>query len=211
MTPAIQPIVEGHGEIEAVPILLRRILDEAGVRGVDILKPMRQKRSALCSETGLRSVLSLAARRGDCRGILVLFDSDGDCPRSLVTRLNELVSSLGLAHRCEIVIPNPEFEAWFVGGISSLSGYRDLPADLEPPPQPEMGKGKKGYIESLLPPGRAYSERVDQPKFSARFDLGQAWRTCRSFRRLTSAVGKLLRSFGVTSPEWPLKQWESMS
>ena len=27
----IQPIVEGHGEVEALPVLLRRLIDEAQV------------------------------------------------------------------------------------------------------------------------------------------------------------------------------------
>jgi len=40
----IQPIVEGYGEVEAFPVLLRRLRDEAGAYGVDIDTPIRQPR-----------------------------------------------------------------------------------------------------------------------------------------------------------------------
>ena len=45
----IQPIVEGHGEVAAVPVLLRRMLAEARTTGVDIGKPIRRRRSQLAT------------------------------------------------------------------------------------------------------------------------------------------------------------------
>ena len=43
----IQPIVEGDGEVSAVPILLRRLRDEAQAWGMEIAKPHRRPRSWL--------------------------------------------------------------------------------------------------------------------------------------------------------------------
>ena len=34
----IQPIVEGHGDVSAFPVLLRRLVQEAGIRAVDIAR-----------------------------------------------------------------------------------------------------------------------------------------------------------------------------
>jgi len=41
----IQPIVEGHGEVSAVPVLLRRLRDQAQAFALDINAPIRRKRS----------------------------------------------------------------------------------------------------------------------------------------------------------------------
>ena len=38
------PIVEGHAEVEAVPVLMRRLLAESGQYEVEIARPVRVKR-----------------------------------------------------------------------------------------------------------------------------------------------------------------------
>ena len=55
----IQPIVEGHGEVEAVPVLLRRLLDEAGIFNVAVAQSFRRKQSQLRTEEGLRTAIEL--------------------------------------------------------------------------------------------------------------------------------------------------------
>ena len=56
----IQPIVEGHGEVSAVPVLLRRFANLAQAFALDINAPIRRKRSELVQETGLRRSIQLA-------------------------------------------------------------------------------------------------------------------------------------------------------
>ena len=46
----IQPIVEGHGDVEAFPVLLRRFVQEAEVWAVDIGRPIRRPRHRLVEE-----------------------------------------------------------------------------------------------------------------------------------------------------------------
>ena len=36
----IQPIVEGYAEVQALPVLLRRLRDEAGVFDVEVNRPI---------------------------------------------------------------------------------------------------------------------------------------------------------------------------
>ena len=43
----IQPIVEGHGEVGAVPVLLRRFLQDADLFDVKVGNPIRCKRSQI--------------------------------------------------------------------------------------------------------------------------------------------------------------------
>ncbi len=83
----IQPIVEGHGEVSALPVLLRRLLADLGIYGVSVGAPIRQTRSALLSEATFRRSVQLAQLRPEVSGILVVFDLDDDCARDIVPRL----------------------------------------------------------------------------------------------------------------------------
>jgi len=68
MRKAIQPIVEGHGEVDAVPLLLRRLLHEAGVYALDINQPHRKHRVVVANreyEAWFAATMeSLRGRRG---------------------------------------------------------------------------------------------------------------------------------------------------
>ena len=78
----IQPIVEGHGEVSALPVLLRRFRDEAEVWDVDIGRPIRRPRSRLVQEEELRQAVRLALLQPDCGAVLILFDGESDSPPS---------------------------------------------------------------------------------------------------------------------------------
>lgn len=56
----IQPIVEGHGEVAAVPVLLRRLRAEAEAWGIDIGRPIRRNRSQLVKQSELEQSVRLA-------------------------------------------------------------------------------------------------------------------------------------------------------
>ena len=85
----IQPIVEGHGEVSAVPILLRRLRDEARAWGIQIAAPHRRPRSRLVNRDTLQNAIRVAALAQDCAGILVLLDADNDCPMELAPDLEQ--------------------------------------------------------------------------------------------------------------------------
>jgi len=52
----IQPIVEGHGEVGAVPELIRRLRNEAQAYALDVNQPIRKRRPELVDESQLRRV-----------------------------------------------------------------------------------------------------------------------------------------------------------
>lgn len=78
-------IVEGYGEVQAVPILLRRLvnaLDPTLVLQVE--PPIRTPKSKLLQGGELERAVELAARKiGGIGAILILLDSDQDCPAEL--------------------------------------------------------------------------------------------------------------------------------
>lgn len=62
---SIVAIVEGHGEEEAVPLLLRRIAAAvAPTADIEILPPIRVERNRVVRPEELERVVELAARGG---------------------------------------------------------------------------------------------------------------------------------------------------
>ena len=79
----IQAIVEGHAEVEALPVLLRCLRDEIEAFAVEFLRPIRRKRSELVQEQPVRNAVRLALLKPECQAILIVFDGDDDCPAHL--------------------------------------------------------------------------------------------------------------------------------
>ena len=88
----IQPVVEGHGEVEAVPILLRRLIAEAQAWRIQAGKSIRRTRHQLVHEPELERSVHIALEQPDCGAILILFDGDDDCPAELGPRLQRVAS-----------------------------------------------------------------------------------------------------------------------
>jgi hypothetical protein len=204
----IQPIVEGHGEVGAVPVLLRRLRDEAQLYELDVNPPIRKKRSELVNEPQVRDAVRLALKKDDCAAILILFDSEDDCPREKGPAVQAWAQHEAHDTPCRVVLAHREYEAWFLAAIESLHGTRGIRQDAVSHPDPEAPRGAKGQIEQRMIAGRSYSEPLDQPALSAVFDMAAAHRRCRSFRRLVKAFGELATSVGAALPDpWPPAQW----
>lgn len=207
----IQPIVEGHGEVAALPVLLRRLRDESQNYSFDINPPIRRKRSELVRESELRRSIKLARLQRDCGAILILFDSDDDCPKTFVTQLQKWAESEAAPLPCSVVLAHREYEAWFLAAIESLRGVRGIRPDAESHPEPESPRDAKGRIEERMLPSRSYSETADQPALSAKFDLSIAHRRCRSFRKLVKSFGTITNAMGVAIGDWPPPAWFDQS
>lgn len=205
----IQPIVEGLGEVEAVPILLRRLISASGAAGLSVGRPIRKKRSELVQEGPLRTAVRLALRQSDCRAIIVLFDGDDDCPKQLAPRLETWARAEAGSTPCAVVMAQREYEAWFLATIESLRGRRGIRSDAVAPADPEAPRGAKGALEKQMEANQSYAETADQAPLTATFDLAIAYRRCRSFRRMTRAFGLLASEAGVTLSTWPPTAWTS--
>ncbi len=83
----IQPIVEGDGEVTALPVLLRRLIAASGAYQLDVNQPIRRSRTELVREDGVRKAVRLARLRPDCAAILIVFDGDDDCPKDIAPRV----------------------------------------------------------------------------------------------------------------------------
>ena len=192
MRRAIVPIVEGHSEVDSVPILLRRLLHRDGVYDLEIATPFRVQRTRLVRPGELEKALAFASRfRERAAAIVVVLDSDDDCPASLGAEL---------AKRCQdathlptlVAIANREFEGWLLGAKESLRGVRGIRRDAESPERPESIRGAKERLTKNMAGGRRYLEVDDQPAFVERLDLAAAQARCPSFARFVSRFATLV-------------------
>jgi nucleotidyltransferase/DNA polymerase involved in DNA repair len=190
----ILPVVEGHGEVTAVPLLIRRIVSAyAPDAYAEVGRPIRIKRNALVQLDGIENAVELAARQtGAEDGILVLLDADKDCPVELATELLRRAQRQRPDRSIRVVVAKSEFEAWFLASAHSLAGHRGLPQDLAPPPEPEGVRDAKGWLSDRTPRGRSYKPTVDQAALAQIFDLDMA-QGARSFRKFIKDVLELAR------------------
>jgi hypothetical protein len=207
----IVPIVEGFGEVAAVPVLIRRWLRhrkfhinidvhvEGPVRasGVGALKVPHNEDD----ELGIEHYVEIALlRRPDI--ILVILDADEDCPRtlgpSLLARARKLVPT---DYPIGVVVANREYEAWFLAAFPSTrfrdglsdQGFtltrRSLPRGVDI----ERIADCKGYVATLLSL-KKYEPTIHQAKLTEflPFSIGMSRRS-RSFRKLLKELDSLMR------------------
>jgi hypothetical protein len=203
----IYPMVEGHGEVAAAPVLLRRLLAEAQCHGIDIGRPIRRTQSQLRSKEGIQAGVRLALLQPECAAVVILFDGEDDCPKELAATVRAWAREAAAGKPCDVVIAYREYETWFLAALESLRGQYGIPRNATAPADPESKRDAKGALEEFMPADRAYSETGDQPAMSAVFDMGLAHRRNRSFRKFVKAVGEVLVQLRQPLLAWPPGEW----
>lgn len=182
----IVPVVEGDGEVAAVPILFRRLIAELNLAiPMDVARPIRQPRGSLLKKGGIEQAVSFAAiEMGQLGAIFILLDSDGDCPAQLGPTLMGRARGARPDRQVSLVLAHQEFEAWFLASATSLKGQRALGEDIEDHPAPESVRGCKAWLETWMPVTSKYSPTADQPALAATFNMSLARRNAPSFDKL---------------------------
>lgn len=195
-TFTIVPIVEGEGEVTAVPILLRRMVPAIDpTRAVTVAKPIRRPRGSLLKDSELERYVDLATRtHGGNGAVLVLLDADDDCAATMGPALLARAQGSRPDSRISVVLAVKEFECWFLAAARSIAGRRGLPDDLIPPTDPEGVRDAKGWLQHRRTDGLAYGPTVDQPALSAVFDMDLARSGAASFDKLWREVEAMLAS-----------------
>lgn len=189
----IVPIVEGHGDVEAVPLLLRRILQAEGVPHVRVPRPIRCPRTKITRPGELERCVRLAHAQSDEEaGVLILLDADEECPAHLAPVLHKRASQALPRTPVSVVLAKMEYESWFLAALDTLRGVRGIRRDVLPPADPEAIRGAKEYLSSLREKG-VYAETVDQPAFTAQFGIQEARQRSPSFDKLWREVVWLCR------------------
>lgn len=119
-------VVEGHGEVHAVPVLLRRIAAELG-HVVKVTRPVRIRRNRVERAGELERAVELAFRdAGKTGSILVLLDAERDCPAQLALALASRAEAVRPDGMVRVVLAKTEFECWFLAAAASIGGRRGI-------------------------------------------------------------------------------------
>lgn len=186
-------IVEGHGEIQAVPVMLRRLAQEwdPGLY-LKIPRPFRAGRYKLVKPGELERIVEIVARRLEIpRAILILIDAEDDCPKELAPELLARARKARSDIPIGVVLAKHEFEAWFLAAIQSLGGRRGLGNNLPAVPDPEAISSAKELLTRNMSGSRSYSETLDQPALAAVFDMALARKRSDSFDKCCREVQRL--------------------
>ena len=201
----IQPIVEGHGEVEAVQKLINKINSILNVNGVFVNREERVPRGKL----GLEIAFKKALRRASSKlpdAIIVIFDLDDDCARVIIPQqIQWSIEEIGHIP-VAICAARKEFEAWFLAGIESLRSEAGIAAQSVLQRDPEIISNAKSELIRLQS-GRPYNPPEDQKRYVSQLDLYEVFRSASSFRKLVKEYSNLLLRLGVAHElpvEWRL-------
>ena len=196
----IVPVVEGPGELDAVPELIRKVLREYQKSDVAVAHPKNAHGvGGLTVAGGLERFLRYALNEPGVSGVLILRDADNECPYDLAQDLATRARALNAPVPVAVVVAKCEYEAWFLASIETIAGL-----DLDGRPgisggttcqDPEAQGDAKGWITRAMPGSRAYKETFDQLAMTRLLDIGVAHRNSRSFRRFCKAVVELCSAF----------------
>lgn len=193
---AIAPIVEGHGDNDAVRGLIQRCWTHLGGEYAEVVRPNRQKRDRLLKrdDDHLDKAVELAAAKLQgvdkvaSKLILLMVDAENDCApgRQLGPELLSRAKRVRPDFDITCVIANKMYETWFVASYESLVDRKLIEIEPnEPVTYDPEGEGLgKGWIKSHRPNGQRYSETIDQPRMTFAIDIDLCRQRCRSFDKL---------------------------
>ena len=194
-------LVEGPGDLAAVPVLLRKLLQQANLfdwRPGDPMKagelPALRKHLHRVAEA-----LRIKMNAGKCHGVLVLLDLEDGCPRAEAWALAAEFAAFGLPYPVAVVFAHREYEEWLVASLPTIApNSLSLADNLVRNYEPETKRGVKEWLSSHMPYGTIYKETIDQAVFTQHLDVALA-QECRSFQRLLKAVSEITAPSEATS------------
>jgi len=192
--PVFAPIIEGHGEQEALRVLITTILaaTQSDVYPL-IVTPYRVPWGTLVNVAGgLERYAAMGVRDGGPNTrLIVVLDADDRCPAELGPQLLQRIIARFPNNPASVSVTDREYESWFIASSESIAQHDgsqsifQVPADIE-----EIRGAKQWLARNVL--GRSYKETVDQASFSSAMDVSLARQRSQSFDRFCREVRRLL-------------------
>jgi Domain of unknown function (DUF4276) len=180
-------VVEGDGEVAALPILVRRHLHEnREIYDIDVAKPKNSKgRGNLDAPGGVERYTRHAALPDDVCGVLVLCDADSDPVCEFGPSMQKRAEGAVPTKPVLATLAVGEFENWIVASSETLNidgptediDYEKLDAEHII----RRWRFPKSYVKPLHQPG--YADSLDFDRVAAR---------CPSFFRLLRCIDDLI-------------------
>lgn len=192
MSKRIVPIVEGEGDVLAVPVLVRRILEAHAQFDVQVLQPHRRGElpkvkadfARIFKAAALENASVLCVLDFDCAHCVDALQDE----QELQQQAQQLRPDVPFA-ACLIV---KEFESLFLW--DEVGTRKVLPYILKNtqfPANPEDIRPVKEWLSDAQPSGMAYKPTVHQAKLAAAVNLDALRERSPSYQRLEAAVLQL--------------------
>jgi hypothetical protein len=187
------PIVEGQGDMQAVPVLLRRILEHHKHFDVTVLPP--QKRGDLPKiKANFENYFKIAIKENAAIIWIIDFDcATCDCVAEEAEQLYQRANAIYPYKPFKVVFMVKEFETLFLAEPNATrSVLKEIPKATTFPEDPETIRGAKEWLSKAMPSGYAYKETVHQVKLSAAVDLNHLRESSASYRHLEKSILSLV-------------------
>ncbi|SDN19351.1 protein of unknown function [Actinomyces ruminicola] len=182
MSTCVGSVVEGHGEVKALPVLIRRIAEERGYYDVKVLSPHRLPRADMTGTKVAAAVQMQRLRAGEDGVVIVLYDADDDDPEQ-----SQRLTSKALGDTQAVVaLAVKEYEAWFLAAIESLRSHASIRDDAGFDGDPERPRNAKLRLEELMT--ESYKETLHQARFTGVMSLEAARTRSPSFAAFERAL-----------------------
>lgn len=190
------PIVEGHGEIPAVPILIRNILAAHGIHDVQPLQPQRHGEYPTVARKFDNIFLAAIKNNAPILWIMDFDSKNHDCPVKEAHNLLSRAEALRPGWPIKIAFLVKEYETLFlIDEAATRKVFPDIPSQTAFPTNPENIRGAKEWLSKARPsPGDAYKETVHQAKITAHLNLDLLRTRSADFAHLERAVVELASS-----------------
>jgi hypothetical protein len=183
-------IVEGHGDLSAIPRLLSRT-GELFNEQIIAANPIRSGGVHILRREGeLERFVRMALSRSEVDLVLVAVDLDDGCAAQMAAEFRQRIAQMGLLDPAlvQVCFFVREYECLFLAG---LDGLRHSAPDYQWDQDyvcedPEAHRGAKGIIDRLI--SRKYKEITDQAAMTGRVDLREVFAKSRSFRKLVRCL-----------------------
>ncbi len=181
-------IVEGEGDLKAVPELLRRILHHHQHFEVEVLAHKRGDLPKI--HANFDNVFKMAIKEEAAILLLIDFDcKDCNCVAQSAAEFYAKAHALRPTWAFKVAFMVKEFETLFLANpTATRKVLKDIPATTDFPASPESVRGAKEWLSKSMPSGIAYKETVHQVKIVSQLDLDHLREHSPSYRHLEEAV-----------------------
>ena len=189
------PVVEGDGDLVAVPELIRRVLHDKSRFDVNVCRPHKRG--------DLPKVLSRFDdfyRTALLEGAAILWVIDYDCENCNDTvrdlrLLKKKAAAVDANAAVEFVFMVQEYESLFLTDHETTRKvFTDIPPDFAFPVDPESVRDAKGWLSKARPKGSAYKPTQHQQRLTAQLDLNRLRSRSPSFQSFESALCRLIKT-----------------
>lgn len=182
-------VVEGDGEVQAGAILVRRVLHELhGLFEWDVETQRRRDYSHLRANNWANFRRYLSSAFHEKAPILWMLDCDDNCAVEVVKELSQEATNIGVRTPLAFALWVREYETMFLHDLDSVRERFRLSKIEQLPRDPESKRGAKEWLNSQMPRGQIYKERIDQSSLSAVVDLQRLQANYKSFQHFERAL-----------------------